>query len=130
MELTLSGAEWGPSPPRCGGWRDSYGPSPPARGLTCSRLSSGPATMPRKGTQPSTARRREEEPPQSPDGISGEAEPEPPPGTAGSLAPASAGELPAETRRKVPWETRVGTRPAQHWPVLLGADGRVCGVDV
>ncbi|KAF3827267.1 hypothetical protein GH733_002753, partial [Mirounga leonina] len=47
--------------------------------------------MPRKGTQPSTARRRREEPPQSPDGTSSDAEPEPPPGRAGSPAPATAG---------------------------------------
>uniref|UniRef100_A0A8C0HVB4 Structural maintenance of chromosomes protein n=1 Tax=Balaenoptera musculus TaxID=9771 RepID=A0A8C0HVB4_BALMU len=51
--------------------------------------------MPRKGTQPSTARRREEGPPQSPDGASSDAEPEPPPGRAGSLAPATA-ETPSE----------------------------------
>uniref|UniRef100_A0A8C7EXP8 Structural maintenance of chromosomes protein n=1 Tax=Neovison vison TaxID=452646 RepID=A0A8C7EXP8_NEOVI len=51
--------------------------------------------MPRKGTQPSTARRRREEPPQSPDGTSSDAEPEPPPGRAGSPAPATA-ETPSE----------------------------------
>ncbi|KAF0884940.1 SMC4 protein, partial [Crocuta crocuta] len=51
--------------------------------------------MPRKGTQPSTARRRREEPPQSPDGASSDAEPEPPPGRAGSPAPATA-ETPSE----------------------------------
>uniref|UniRef100_A0A8C6F0A5 Structural maintenance of chromosomes protein n=1 Tax=Monodon monoceros TaxID=40151 RepID=A0A8C6F0A5_MONMO len=51
--------------------------------------------MPRKGTQPSTARRREEGPPQSPDGASSDAEPEPPPGRARSLAPATA-ETPSE----------------------------------
>nr|XP_031535323.1 structural maintenance of chromosomes protein 4 isoform X2 [Vicugna pacos] len=51
--------------------------------------------MPRKGTQPSTARRREEGPPQSPDGTSSDMEPEPPPGRAGSPAPATA-ETPSE----------------------------------
>uniref|UniRef100_A0A8C0Z407 Structural maintenance of chromosomes protein n=2 Tax=Canis lupus familiaris TaxID=9615 RepID=A0A8C0Z407_CANLF len=51
--------------------------------------------MPRKGTQPSTARRGREEPPQSPDGPSSDAEPEPPPGRAGSPAPAST-ETPSE----------------------------------
>uniref|UniRef100_A0A8C9AWQ0 Structural maintenance of chromosomes protein n=1 Tax=Phocoena sinus TaxID=42100 RepID=A0A8C9AWQ0_PHOSS len=51
--------------------------------------------MPRKGTQPSTARRRQEGPPQSPDGASSDAEPEPLPGRAGSLAPATA-ETPSE----------------------------------
>uniref|UniRef100_A0A673UHB9 Structural maintenance of chromosomes protein n=1 Tax=Suricata suricatta TaxID=37032 RepID=A0A673UHB9_SURSU len=51
--------------------------------------------MPRKGTQPSTARRRREEPPQSPDGTGSDAEPEPPPGRAGSPAPATA-ETPSE----------------------------------
>uniref|UniRef100_A0A667HGB0 Structural maintenance of chromosomes protein n=1 Tax=Lynx canadensis TaxID=61383 RepID=A0A667HGB0_LYNCA len=51
--------------------------------------------MPRKGTQPSTARRRREEPPHSPDGTSSDAEPEPPPGRASSPAPATA-ETPSE----------------------------------
>ncbi|XP_034519589.1 structural maintenance of chromosomes protein 4 isoform X2 [Ailuropoda melanoleuca] len=51
--------------------------------------------MPRKGTQPSTARRRREEPPQSPDGTSSDAEPEPPPGRAGSPTAATA-ETPSE----------------------------------
>ncbi|KAK1344178.1 hypothetical protein QTO34_014743 [Cnephaeus nilssonii] len=52
--------------------------------------------MPRKGTQPSTARRREEGPPQSPDGASSDAEPEPPPpDRAGSPAP-DAAETPSE----------------------------------
>ncbi|XP_036202941.1 structural maintenance of chromosomes protein 4 isoform X2 [Myotis myotis] len=51
--------------------------------------------MPRKGTQPSTARRREEGPPLSPDGASSDAEPEPPPGRAGSPAP-DAAETPSE----------------------------------
>ncbi|KAF4021024.1 hypothetical protein G4228_012522 [Cervus hanglu yarkandensis] len=51
--------------------------------------------MPRKGTQPSTARRREEGPPRSPDGTSSDAEPDPPPGRARSQALATA-ETPSE----------------------------------
>lgn len=50
--------------------------------------------MPRKGTQPSTARRREEGPPPSPDGASSDAEPEPPSGRAES--PATAAETASE----------------------------------
>uniref|UniRef100_A0A2K6F5X8 Structural maintenance of chromosomes protein n=1 Tax=Propithecus coquereli TaxID=379532 RepID=A0A2K6F5X8_PROCO len=50
--------------------------------------------MPRKGTQPSTARRREEGPPSSPDGVSSYTEPEPPSGRAES--PAAAAETPSE----------------------------------
>ncbi|PNI78034.1 SMC4 isoform 6 [Pan troglodytes] len=47
--------------------------------------------MPRKGTQPSTARRREEgPPPPSPDGASSDAEPEPPSGRTESPATAAA----------------------------------------
>ncbi|DAA33198.1 TPA: structural maintenance of chromosomes 4 [Bos taurus] len=51
--------------------------------------------MPRKGTQPSTAHRREEGPPRSPDGTSSDAEPDPPPGRARSQALATA-ETPSE----------------------------------
>uniref|UniRef100_A0A8D0LPW3 Structural maintenance of chromosomes protein n=2 Tax=Sus scrofa TaxID=9823 RepID=A0A8D0LPW3_PIG len=51
--------------------------------------------MPRKGTQPSTARRREEGPPQSPDRTSSDAQPESPPGCSESRAPATA-ETPSE----------------------------------
>ncbi|XP_016004555.1 structural maintenance of chromosomes protein 4 isoform X2 [Rousettus aegyptiacus] len=51
--------------------------------------------MPRKGTQPSTARRREEGPPQSPDSTGSDAESEPPPGRSRSPAPATA-ETPSE----------------------------------
>uniref|UniRef100_A0A2K5WAD1 Structural maintenance of chromosomes protein n=1 Tax=Macaca fascicularis TaxID=9541 RepID=A0A2K5WAD1_MACFA len=50
--------------------------------------------MPRKGTQPSTARRREEGPPPSPDGASSDTEPEPPSGRAES--PATAAETASE----------------------------------
>ncbi|PNJ73136.1 SMC4 isoform 12 [Pongo abelii] len=50
--------------------------------------------MPRKGTQPSTARRREEGPPPSPDGASSDAEPEPPSGRTES--PATAAETASE----------------------------------
>uniref|UniRef100_A0A8C9HDX4 Structural maintenance of chromosomes protein n=1 Tax=Piliocolobus tephrosceles TaxID=591936 RepID=A0A8C9HDX4_9PRIM len=50
--------------------------------------------MPRKGTQPSTARRREEGPPPSLDGASSDAEPEPPSGRAES--PATAAETASE----------------------------------
>ncbi|XP_030784001.1 structural maintenance of chromosomes protein 4 isoform X2 [Rhinopithecus roxellana] len=50
--------------------------------------------MPRKGTQPSTARRREEGPPPSPDGASSDAEPQPPSGRAES--PATAAETASE----------------------------------
>ncbi|XP_033058660.1 structural maintenance of chromosomes protein 4 isoform X2 [Trachypithecus francoisi] len=50
--------------------------------------------MPRKGTQPSTSRRREEGPPPSPDGASSDAEPEPPSGRAES--PATAAETASE----------------------------------
>uniref|UniRef100_A0A2K5L529 Structural maintenance of chromosomes protein n=1 Tax=Cercocebus atys TaxID=9531 RepID=A0A2K5L529_CERAT len=50
--------------------------------------------MPRKGTQPSTARRREEGPPPSPDGASSDAEPEQPSGRAES--PATAAETASE----------------------------------
>uniref|UniRef100_A0A2K5HN33 Structural maintenance of chromosomes protein n=1 Tax=Colobus angolensis palliatus TaxID=336983 RepID=A0A2K5HN33_COLAP len=50
--------------------------------------------MPRKGTQPSTARRREEGPPPSPDGARSDAEPEPPSGRAES--PATAAETASE----------------------------------
>lgn len=48
--------------------------------------------MPRKGNQPSTARRKEEGPPPSPDGTSSDAEPEPPTGGTENHA-AAAGEL-------------------------------------
>ncbi|XP_055266631.1 structural maintenance of chromosomes protein 4 isoform X3 [Moschus berezovskii] len=51
--------------------------------------------MPRKGTQPSTAHRREEGPPRSPDGTSSDTEPDPPPGRARSQALATA-ETPSE----------------------------------
>uniref|UniRef100_A0A8C6D974 Structural maintenance of chromosomes protein n=1 Tax=Moschus moschiferus TaxID=68415 RepID=A0A8C6D974_MOSMO len=51
--------------------------------------------MPRKGTQPSTAHRREEGPPRSPDGTSSDTEPDPPPGRARSEALATA-ETPSE----------------------------------
>uniref|UniRef100_A0A5F9D393 Structural maintenance of chromosomes protein n=2 Tax=Oryctolagus cuniculus TaxID=9986 RepID=A0A5F9D393_RABIT len=49
--------------------------------------------MPRKGTQPSTARRRDEGPPPTPDGTGSDAEPEPPSGRAESPAPAPYEEL-------------------------------------
>ncbi|XP_047420321.1 structural maintenance of chromosomes protein 4 isoform X2 [Sciurus carolinensis] len=50
--------------------------------------------MPRKGTQPSTARRKEEGPPLSPDGTSSDAEPDPPTGRTESqtAAPETPGE--------------------------------------
>lgn len=51
--------------------------------------------MPRKGTQPSTAHRREEGPPRSPDSTCSDAEPDPPPGRARSQALATA-ETPSE----------------------------------
>uniref|UniRef100_A0A5F9DG55 Chromosome-associated polypeptide C n=1 Tax=Oryctolagus cuniculus TaxID=9986 RepID=A0A5F9DG55_RABIT len=50
--------------------------------------------MPRKGTQPSTARRRDEGPPPTPDGTGSDAEPEPPSGRAES--PAAGAETPSE----------------------------------
>ncbi|KAI4578952.1 hypothetical protein MJG53_000829 [Ovis ammon polii x Ovis aries] len=51
--------------------------------------------MPRKGTQPSTAHRREEGPPRSPDSTCSDTEPDPPPGRARSQALATA-ETPSE----------------------------------
>lgn len=91
----VRGAGWRPSPQSLGGIRrGTWVPHGPAAGAPShSRSHPAPATMPRKGTQPSTARRREEGPPQSPDGASSDAEPEPPPpDRAGSPAPDAAGE--------------------------------------
>lgn len=85
--------------------------------------------MPRKGTQPSTARRREEGPPQSPDGTNSDAEPEPPPGRAGSPAPAAAGEYQPRLRQENALGTPVGPRPTRDGRVLLGVGERGCRID-
>lgn len=90
-------------------------------GLTRPCSPPAPATMPRKGTQPSTARRGREEPPQSPDGPSSDAEPEPPPGRAGSPAPASTGKYLAAPPLE---NARGGQRGSAPKPGLAGVWGR------
>uniref|UniRef100_A0A671DUB6 Structural maintenance of chromosomes protein n=1 Tax=Rhinolophus ferrumequinum TaxID=59479 RepID=A0A671DUB6_RHIFE len=78
--------------------------------------------MPRKGTQPSTARRREEEPPQSPDGTSNDAEPEPPPGRAGPRAPATA-ETPTEEINNRSLEEILNSIPPPPPPAMTNEAG-------
>lgn len=96
-------------PPEWGGvkaqpipWREPVGngAARPARADLTRDTHPAPATMPREGTQTSTAQRREEEPPQSPDGTGSDTEAEPPPGRAGPRASATAGEERAETAGK------------------------------
>ncbi|KAM5276031.1 structural maintenance of chromosomes protein 4 isoform 2-T2 [Hipposideros larvatus] len=79
--------------------------------------------MPRKGTQPSTARRREEEPPQPPDGTSSDAEPEPPPpGRAGPQAPAPA-DTPSEETDNRSLEEILNSIPPPPPPAMTNEAG-------